>query len=316
MTGPPAAVAAVRCAVRDCLVDVATGTPICVALSGGADSLALTAGAAFLRPGDVTALVVDHRWHAQSGVVAAHAASVARDMGAAATVLAAASSRGEATARTARYDALSAAAERLGAPVILVGHTRDDQAETVLLGLLRGSGPRSLAGMAPRRDPYRRPLLQLPRAVTAAACAAQGLTPYADPANEDSSFARVRVRREVLPMLAGALTRDIAANLARTADLLRADADLLDAQAGSAAAELAHPDGLAVAGLAALPAALRRRVLHGLGAGLASAHVEAMDALIMNWHGQGAVALPGGARVVRDHGRIRVVSGNPTSSPV
>jgi len=316
VTGPPPAVAAIRCAVRDCLVDLAAGTPVCVALSGGPDSVALLAGAAFLLPGAVTALVVDHGWHPASAQVAAAAATRARDLGTAARVLAAPAPRAEAAARSARYDALACAAERLGAPVILLGHTRDDQAESVLLGLLRGSGPRSLGGMASRRGAYRRPLLHLPRSTTVAACAAQGLAPHADPANDDLNYARVRVRREVLPMLATALGRDVATNLARTAELLRADTDLLDQLARSAADELAHPDGFAVGGLLALPAALRRRVLHDIAPGLRLAHVAAMDALVTNWHGQGPVALPDGARAVREHGRIRLVCGNLPAGPV
>lgn len=314
MTGPAPAVAAVRQAVRESLSDLPAGTPVAVALSGGQDSLALLAATAFLRPGDVLALVVDHGWQAGSDRVAREAAARAGLLGATARVLAAPSPRDEAAARDARYRVLGEAARAAGAPAVLLGHTRDDQAETVLLGLLRGSGARSLAGMAPRRDPYRRPLLDLPRAVTADACAAQGLRPHADPANLDLRFRRSRMRHQLLPTLTEVLERDVAANLARTARLLRDDADLLDRLADEAAADLAHPEGLPVSGLERLPAALRRRVLHRLAPRLGAVHVQAIEALVVSWHGQGAVALPGGARAVREHGRIRVMAPDPGES--
>lgn len=301
MSGPAPAVAAVRVAVRRAVADLPADARIGVALSGGPDSLALAAAVAFERPGCVTALVVDQCWYDGSAAVCARAAAQAAALGAAAVVLAGPAPRQEAAARDARYAALLAAAEERGLAVVLLGHTADDQAETVLLALLRGSGARSLAGMPAVRDRFRRPLLDVPRSTTREACAAQGLTPYEDPANHDPSFGRVRVRE-----LVATLGRDVTANLVRSARLLRADADLLDALA--AETDVDHADGgLDAEKLGRLPDALRTRVLHRLAPGLTAAHVRAIDALVTDWHGQGAVALPGGDRVVRASGRIVVV---------
>ncbi len=304
MTGPAPSVAEVRVAVRRATADLAPATPIGVAFSGGADSLALLAAAAFLRPA-VTALVVDQGWGPGSAAAAAGAATRARTLGVDAAVLAGPAPREEAAARTARYAALDAAADARGLDVVLLGHTRDDQAETVLLALARGSGARSLAGMAPVRGRYRRPLLGVNRATTRAACDAAALQPYEDPANDDPAFTRVRVRA-LLPELALALGHDVTANLAATARLLRDDADLLDLLARQAGTN-------EVAALAALPPALRRRVLHGLGPALTAAHVDALEALVLDWHGQGPVSLPGGAVAVRRSGRITVVPGGSSS---
>ena len=124
----------------------------------------------------------------------------------------------EAAARTARYAALDAVADALGRDVLL-GHTLDDQAETVLLGLGRGSGPRSIAGMRPRSGRYLRPLLGVRRATTEAACRALGLDCWDDPHNDDRALQRVRLRREVLPLLEDVLQGGVAEALARTAVL-------------------------------------------------------------------------------------------------
>ena len=220
----------------------------------------------------------------------------------------------EADARTARYDAINAVADRLGASLVLVGHTRDDQAEQVLLGLSRGSGARSLSGMPRRRGRFVRPLLALPRATTLAACEAQGIEPWQDPHNSDPSFRRVRARR-LLEALEGDLGPGFAAALARSADLLREDADYLEGLALKARADL--PDapgdpGVDLEALAALPRSIRTRVWRILaaeaGAPIAdvnAAHVESLDALLTSWHGQGPLHVPGGVAVARTSGSIR-----------
>ena len=168
------------------------GGPWCVALSGGADSLALTAVAAGLRR--TTALIVDHGLQAESATVAERAHTQALDLGCvAAQVIRVEVGRDggpEAAARRARYAALDD--HRAGAPVLLA-HTLDDQAETVLLGLGRGSGPRSIAGMRSFESPWGRPLLGVRRATTVAACAELGLAPWHDPHNDDRRFTRVRL---------------------------------------------------------------------------------------------------------------------------
>ncbi len=276
------------------------GRRACVALSGGPDSLALTAAA--VRAGlDVEALIVDHGLQPQSAQVAATAAQAATSLGAQATVLpVVVGTVGglEAAARSARYLALDRA--RDGRPVLL-GHTLDDQAETVLLGLGRGSGPASLSGMRAWRDPWGRPLLGLRRSDTVAACAQWGLSPVTDPHNSDPRFTRVRVRTEVLPLMEEVLGGGVATALARTADLLDDDNRLLDALAAQLFVECASTDGLTVEPLVSAPAALRTRVLRRWvtelqarpDGGVPFAVVAALDALITDWHGQGAIAVGG-----------------------
>ena len=303
MTGPPAATAAVRVAVRRSSAGV--DGQVAAAVSGGADSLALAAALAFERPGSY-ALVVDHGLQEGSSEVAARAAEQCRALGLTAVVLDGGSAGQpgdggpEAAARTARYAALDRAADELGLGAVLLGHTLDDQAETVLLGLVRGSGSRALAGMAPVRGRYRRPLLEVSRATTRAACAEAGLAPWDDPHNGSPAYARVRVRAAVLPVLEEQLGPGVAAALARTSRLLREDADALDALT---------PDTDDVAALLALPAALRGRALkrwaeRACGRAVTAAHVDALRALVEDWHGQGPVALPGGVRARRDGARL------------
>ncbi len=300
------AVADVRRAVRTALAATPGNALVIAAVSGGADSLALLHALAWEAPRHdrrAACVTVDHGLAAGSADQAAAVRDVAAGLGVDAEVLTVRpDGTDEAAARTARYAALDDAAVRHAAALVLLGHTRDDQAESVLLGLARGSGPRSLAGMPRARGVYARPFLDLARATTERACAALGLTPWQDPANADPRYARTRVRTTVLPLLERELGPGVAEALARTADLLRADADLLDRLAADAYAET----GLDVAKLAALPDALRTRVLRraAIEAGcpptdLTLGHVAALDALLTDWHGQGAVALPGGLAGVR-----------------
>ena len=300
MSGPPTATAAVRAAVRHSLADLPDDAPVTAAVSGGADSLALAAGLGAVRPGS-GALVVDHGLQHGSAAVAARAAAQCAGLGLAAAVVAVeVRGRGEGPARDARHAALDAVAG-----TVLLGHTLDDQAETVLLGLARGSGARALAGMAPVRGRLRRPLLDLPRALVRQACVEAGLAPYEDPHNADPAHARVRVRTAGLPALEAALGPGVAAALARSAALLREDADALDALAAAVPDEQVAD----VARLAALPAAVRSRVLkayaeRACGAAVTGAQVAALRALVERWSGQGPVALPGGVRVGRRGGRL------------
>ena len=278
----------------------AAETHWCVALSGGADSLALTAAAATLRP--TTALIVDHGLQPGSDRVAETAREQALKLGCVEAqivrVEVGAAGGPEAAARTARYAALAAA--RGDAPVLL-GHTLDDQAETVLLGLGRGSGARSIAGMRPCDPPWYRPLLGVRRTVTHAACAELGLAAWHDPHNTDRRFTRTRLRAEVLPLLEEALGGGVAEALARTATALREDTDTLDELAGQALAAAACDDGLDTHALAPLPDAIRRRVIRGWllaggASGLTDKHIRAVDALVTAWRGQGGVAVGSGLR--------------------
>ena len=397
MPGPHPAVAATRCAARDALAGVPRGSLVLVACSGGPDSLALAAAAAFEAPRAglrAAAVVVDHGLQPDSAPAAERAADACRQLGLspvevlvadcdrpaatapehapvpaeqaplgqvpaepasahslpadpvppdripadrvpldpwsidpwavnpitdhpyavdpfAADSIAGVSPRGgpEARARYARYEALAGSARRHAAHAVWLGHTLDDQAEQVLLGLFRGSGTRSLAGMPPRRGVYVRPFLGVDRATTEAACAAQGLRPWHDASNEDPAFLRNRVRR-ALADLGRDLGPGLSQALSRTATLARQDADLLDALTRDAREALGEQPWPAAA-LTAQPAAIRGRLWRLLaaeaGAGsVSAAHVAALDALVTSWRGQGPVALPGGAQGRRAGARVSV----------
>ncbi|MET7298973.1 tRNA lysidine(34) synthetase TilS [Embleya sp. NPDC005575] len=317
--GPHPAVAATRLAVRKTLRELQSGDLVLVACSGGADSLALAAATAFeapragLRAGAIT---VDHGLQAGSTRRAVDLVARLRDLGLgpveALGVTVGTRGGPEGAARLARYNALDTAAKTHGAALVLLGHTLEDQAETVLLGLARGSGARSLAGMPPLTGHYQRPFLELGRDITRQACVAQDLLPWEDPHNADPAYTRARVRHEVLPVLEKALGPGVSEALARTARLFRDDAEALDQWADRAQADVTHDDGeLEVAGLAELPAAVRRRVLRrtAVGAGspsgaLFARHVEAVEKLVISWHGQGPIHLPGGVEIRRRCGRL------------
>lgn len=318
------------------------GRPLVLAAcSGGADSMALASALAFeaprlgLRAGGVT---VDHGLQPGSDVRAAEVAERMRELGLAPVESIAVSvGRGggpEAAARDARYAALDVAAERHHAAAVLLGHTRDDQAETVLLGLARGSGTRSLSGMARVSGTggrYRRPFLQLDRHTVREACLAQSLPVWDDPHNVDPAYTRSRVRHEALPVLEKALGKGVVEALARTAQLSRDDADALDAWAARAEADIlrttpapapgagsGEPEAveLDTVGLHGLPPAVRRRVLRraaiaaGAPAGsLFARHIEEVDRLITGWRGQRAINLPGRVEVRREGGRLVIRQG-------
>ncbi|HET9859198.1 MAG TPA: tRNA lysidine(34) synthetase TilS [Nocardioidaceae bacterium] len=321
--GPHPAVAAVRLAVRRALADLPARSTLVVACSGGADSLALTAATVFeSRRAEhaVVGLTVDHglqngsQQHAEA--VADQMRSLGVSQGQVARISVGTSGGPEAAARSARYAALDNAADQHGAAAILLGHTRDDQAETVLLGLARGSGARSLAGMASVSGRYRRPLLGLSRADAVAACRAEDIAFWDDPHNTDPSFTRVRVRHEVIPVLEKQLGAGVVEALARTARLLRHDADTLDELAAEAWAASRDGDGLSVVRLSEIPTALRRRVLRlaALEAGcpateLFLVHIDAVDALVTGWRGQQGVDLPGHVVVRRSGGTLRFARG-------
>jgi tRNA(Ile)-lysidine synthase len=315
------AVAAVRIAVRRTLAAVAsTGDPVLVACSGGADSLALLAATVFEARADalrVIGVTVDHGLQEGSADHASRVVAQMVQLGAdeTATISVTVDPGGqgiEAGAREARYAALTQLADHFAARVVLLGHTLDDQAETVLLGLSRGSGGRSLAGM--RRsvdDLFFRPLLEVTRAQTEAACAAQGITFWTDPHNSDPRFTRSRVRHEVMPLLERELGPGVAATLARTADQVRADTAYLDELAVDALQSSQEGQLLSVAALQDLPDAIRTRVLRlaaleagALPAELFHTHVLEMDRLLTDWHGQKWVDLPGHVRVVRVGGLL------------
>ncbi|MFI6337921.1 tRNA lysidine(34) synthetase TilS [Streptomyces sp. NPDC050535] len=310
--------------------EVAPPPLVLVACSGGADSMALASALAFeapklgIRAGGIT---VDHGLQPGSDLRADEVVLRLTELGLtpAESVAVTVGRDGgpEAAARDARYSALDAAAERHGATAILLGHTRDDQAETVLLGLARGSGIRSLSGMAAvsggpgaaRR--YRRPFLYLDRQTARKACMVQSLPVWDDPHNADPAYTRSRLRHEGLPALEKALGKGVVEALARTAQLSRDDADALDAWASQAEASVRDAAGLLeCAKLYALPPAVRRRILRraaieaGAPAGsLFARHIEEVDRLITGWRGQGAINLPGKVVAQRQGGRLVIRQG-------
>ncbi len=307
----------VRLAVREEIGDLAAGDTVLVAASGGADSSALAA-ALLLETKDLAikpvAVIIDHALQPNSADVAQEAKRQLSMIGYVNIEIRRINFEitdgVEASARRARYAALNEIATALDARAIFLGHTKDDQAETVLLGLARGSGTRSLAGMARRIDKYRRPLLGITRADTESACEEIGMKFWRDPHNQSMEFARVRVREKVLPMMEAEIGPGIADALVRSAKLLRDDADALDDWAEEVIDEL-DPTELDIATLIDLPKAIRTRVIRraiylaGAPAGSLSAeHIEPVEALVTAWKGQGAVSLPGGVTATRISGRL------------
>lgn len=318
-------------AVRKALLEaVAEGIPVglpvspapvqrvIVGVSGGADSLALAAGAVWcgrrveaLAGLELSAVIVDHGLQDGSAAIAARAAEQVRDLGMPASVVevrvAEHGDGPEAEARDARYQALQAVPDA----VVLVGHTLDDQAETVLLGLARGSGTRSLAGMAQRQGRLLRPLLGIRRRETEAACREAGLEWWSDPHNTDPTYSRSRLR-SAMATLGDALGPSLAESLARTAELCRADADLLDEMAAKLLSAASRPEGaIAVASLETVERALCDRVLltwlRREGAcDISAANVRAVAGLVTDWRGQKGVDVPAG-RVIRTAGQLRLI---------
>ena len=310
-----------RNAVRPFLENLTAGDSAIVAVSGGADSLALAYALVKEAPElaiTLIAVTVDHQLQTGSGDQAKKVQEQLKAMGYQEVIIEKVSvvekSGIEADARTARYAALDAIAHAYGASQIYLGHTRDDQAETVLLGLARGSGTRSLSGMATVNGKYARPFLQLTRLQTVAACDEAEITPWKDPHNANEKFSRVRVRNKVMPVMEEEIGPGIAAALARSAAILRDDADALDEMAQAVISRVDLSD-LDCAALAELPRAIRSRILRaaiyaaGAPSGSVSAdHLSGVEALVTSWRGQGEASLPGGVKVARISGRLSLLA--------
>lgn len=317
------AIAEIRLAVRTALADLPDGATVIVALSGGADSLALAAATAFEAPKlglRAASLTVDHGLQDDSAEVASRAARAATALGLDALIVrvdVTGEGGPEAAARDARYGVLRDAAADVRAAAVLLGHTLDDQAETVLLGLARGSGAASLQGMAPVREDddgvrWIRPLLGVRRETTRAFCAASELEVWDDPHNVEDRFARVRARERVLPVLEAELGPGIAEALARTAEQLREDAEAFDEMIHETIEDIVeHAEAgisVSVAALAANPAALRNRIIRlvvdsEFGVSLTRTQTIEVARLVTDWSGQGPIDLPG-CSAVRQGGRI------------
>ncbi|MFM9099436.1 MAG: tRNA lysidine(34) synthetase TilS [Actinomycetota bacterium] len=307
----------IRLAVRAELSDVNAGDTILAAVSGGADSSALAVALLHEtkeRSIRTIAVVVDHALQANSADVAQNTKAELIKIGFTnieiKRIKVEVTDGVEASARRARYAALNEIADSVNAVAIFLGHTKDDQAETVLLGLARGSGTRSLSGMAERIDKYRRPLLSITRKQTEAACKEVGIKFWNDPHNQSMEYTRVRVREKVLPLMETEIGPGIADALTRSARLLRDDADALDEWAEEVLDEI-DPNEMDIEMLASLPRAIRSRVIRkaiylaGAPSGSLSAeHLEPVEALVTAWKGQGPVSLPGGVTVSRISGRL------------
>lgn len=307
------ALVALRSAVRSALENYSAGDLILVGVSGGADSLAL-AHALHIEADklaiQVLGVVVDHQLQPGSAEIANQVANQVGFQVEVVRVKVEVTDGLEASARRARYDAFEAIAKARNAVAVFLGHTKDDQAETVLLGLARGSGARSLSGMATQNGIYVRPFLNITRQQTEAACKELQLNPWQDPHNEDLRFLRVKVRKNVLPIMERELGPGITDALVRSAQLLRDDADALD----NLAAQFWERDkSLTIEPLEKLPKAIRTRVLRialfekGVAL-LSSEQVGQVEALISNWKGQGEVSLPSGVKVSRISGRLTLSS--------
>ena len=323
MPSLPPVIAEIRLAVRTALADLPDGSTVIVALSGGADSLALAAATAFearARGLRVASVTVDHQLQEGSREIAIAAGRKAASLGIDPLIVAVKvgdDGGPENAARDVRHGVLRDAAADAGAAAILLGHTLDDQAETVLLGLSRGSGPTSLQGMAPRREDadgtvWLRPLLGVRRETTRAFCGASDLEIWDDPHNLDARFARVRARERVLPVLETELGPGIAEALARTAEQLREDAEAFDEMIHETIEDIVeHAEAgisVSVAALAANPAALRNRIIRlvadsEFGASLTRVQTLEVARLVTDWSGQGPIDLPG-CSAARVGGRI------------
>jgi tRNA(Ile)-lysidine synthase len=317
------AVPAVRNAVRTWLENFEAGDTVLVAVSGGADSLALAHSLSIEAKEFVITVIgvtVDHQLQEQSGTQAEKVKEQLKNFGLDCIIRKVnvdLKNGLEASARKARYEALQEVANEQRAVAVFLGHTRDDQAETVLLGLARGSGTRSLSGMAHHNGLYVRPLLEITRVQNENYCEEMKLQYWNDPHNENPDFSRVRVRNEALPVLEKSIGPGIAEALARSAHLLRDDADALDHWAKREEIHLDLLD-LDCAHLESLPRAIRTRVIRaaiyaaGAPAGMVTLeHVSAVEALISAWSGQGALNLPGGVKVERISGRLSLSQHRP-----
>lgn len=305
------AIADVRRAVREAWMrhGVVSGDQILVACSGGPDSLALAAAAIFEgKRADISvgAVIVEHGLQPVTKRIAEETMTTLTELGAAPVIVrpvtVGTDGGPEAAARAARYEALDEAASAFDAKFVMLGHTLNDQAETVLLGLARGSGNRSLNGMAEVNGRYLRPLLAISRATTVAFCEDSGLTVWNDPQNQDEKYTRVRVRNNVLPMLESELGPGVAEALARTAEQLREDetalAELAEHYFNEFVKARATSLEIDVDEFKAMPLAIRHRVI-ALALGVLKApqfarvHIRAIDELVDDWHGQKPLTLPG-----------------------
>jgi len=306
-----------RKAVRLWFETLEPNSKVCIGVSGGADSLALAAASKLEADNfsiDLVAVIVDHGLQVNSGEITELAKQHLVKIGFQDIFVGHANVQItdglEASARRARYKVFQQAIETYNPNIFLLGHTKNDQAEGVLLGLARGSGTKSLSGMQEVSGIFVRPLLGINRETTELACNESGIKYWNDPHNSNQEFTRVRVRENILPLLENEIGPGITDALARSAKILREDANALDEWAENVFSQL-DPEDLEISILAGLPIAVRSRVLRlavyaaGAPAGsISAAHLEPIEAFVSDWRGQGHTSLPGGVKVCRISGRL------------
>jgi tRNA(Ile)-lysidine synthase len=300
--------------VEKFLKDVSPGDKVLVACSGGSDSLALAWTVQFVAKKSeifVSALVIDHQLFAESNQVAKDAVAKLKLLGIQEVVIKSVevpkSPDGiEAAAREVRYQALKEFAQEIAATQIYLGHTLEDQVETVLMRLTRGSGARSLQGMSERNGFFVRPFLHIPRNAVRESLNLINIKAWEDPMNYSDMFLRSKIRNNLLPVLAEVLGVRAFEAIDRTATQIRDDNQALDLICQDVMT-LNHIETRAeVSVLEMQPKAIRSRIIRSMAlnagapaASLANSHIEAINQLVENWHGQGEVALPGKLRAAR-----------------
>jgi len=313
-----------RKAVRIWFEKLEPNSKVGIGVSGGADSLALAAASRLEADNfaiDLVAVIVDHGLQENSTEIAEFAKKQLTKLGFKDIFIGRANVQItdglEASARRARYQVFQQAIETYSFNSFLLGHTKNDQAEGVLLGLARGSGTKSLSGMQEISGIFTRPLLAIERATTEAACREVNIEYWIDPHNSNKEFTRVRVRENILPLIENEIGPGVIDALARSAKILREDATALDEWAKSIFSQV-DPLDIEISLLADLPIAIRSRVLRlaiyaaGAPAGsISAAHLEPIEALVSDWRGQGHTSLPGGVKVCRISGRLSLSKPQP-----
>jgi tRNA(Ile)-lysidine synthase len=311
-------------AVQNLLKNFDAGDYVLVGCSGGADSLALVWTTLVVGKRlelKVGAIIVDHQLFPESNDVALNAKKQCEELGIQEVIIKKVNVEHnheglEAAARIARYEAFENVLHETNAQAILLAHTQDDQAETVLMRLTRGSGAKSLSGMAQVSGKYLRPFLHLRKKLVHDSLDLIGLKAWQDPANTDHQFLRVKVRHELMPKIIEVLGESAISSLDKTSQLLRLDNQALEelAQQFFESQKDVKTNGLEISELEKLPEAIRTRVLRifaiasGVHPGPFSfEHIEAIDALVKNWHGQGNVDLPGFIQATRVDHSIRFI---------
>lgn len=302
-----------RHAIKNALSSISEDSRIGVGVSGGADSLALMVGLSTLYRGDRASLVrpviIDHGLQEETSQVASQTAAICAEMGFHADIvpvdITETASGMESDARRARYGAFEQKIAEYGLDALLLGHTKSDQAEQVVLGMIRGSGTRSLAGMPEVREVYRRPFLHsLSRQDTEKVCEEAGLQYWSDPHNEDTAYRRVSVRK-FLNSAEQSTGSNLVDPLVRTAQIAAEDAEALDFYADIAYEKVVDAEW-SVDALSSLPVSVRKRVIRRRLLEMVSSSdtvtfeiVQRVESFISEWYGQKAVSVAGGVSVER-----------------